>query len=110
MAIIAEVQSTRILIAEVQDALDLMADCYYEGTDKIIIYQKNITPEFFDLKTGLADEILQKFSTYEQKLAIVGDFSEFSDPDLRDFIRESNRYGQINFVNSVEKAIEKLSK
>jgi len=60
MAIIAEVQSTRILIAEVQDALDLMADCYYEGTDKIIIYQKNITPEFFDLKTGLADEILQK--------------------------------------------------
>ncbi|MCK7528774.1 MAG: DUF4180 domain-containing protein [Ignavibacteriales bacterium] len=30
--------------------------------------------DFFDLKTGIAGEILQKFSTYNVRLAILGDF------------------------------------
>jgi hypothetical protein len=30
------------------------------------------------LKTGLAGEILQKFSTYNMRLGIVGDFSAYT--------------------------------
>jgi len=105
---IAEVISNGIIIRETQDALDLMADCDYQGSNKIVIREENIIPSFFDLKTGIAGEILQKFSTYNVKLAIIGDFLKYSSRSLKDFIFESNKVGRINFVASREDAIAKL--
>ncbi|WP_449401649.1 DUF4180 domain-containing protein [Chryseobacterium wanjuense] len=55
-------------------------------SDKVIIHEKNITPEFFDLKTKIAGDILQKFSNYRVKLAIVGDFSKYESKSIKDFI------------------------
>ena len=107
---IAEVISDDILIKETQDALDLMADCGYQGARKLIINEKNITPDFFDLKTGIAGEILQKFSNYQVQLAIVGDFSKYSSKSLKDFIFESNKHGRVNFLSSTEEAKEKLKR
>ena len=105
---IAEVLSDNILIKVTQDALDLMAESNYMGSSRIILHEKNIISDFFDLKTGLAGEILQKFSNYNVQLAIVGDYSKYSSKSLKDFIFESNKYGRINFVNSVEEAKERL--
>jgi len=107
---IAEIKSGRVEIRKVQDVLDLMADCDYQGARKIILHEKNIVANFFDLKTGFAGEILQKFSNYFVELAIVGDFSKYSSQSLQDFIYESNKVGRINFVSSVEEAIEALLK
>jgi len=107
---IAEVVSDSIIIGSAQDALDLMADCGYQGARRIIINKKNIVADFFDLKTGIAGEILQKFSNYNVTLAIVGDFSKYSSKSLRDFIYESNKMGRINFVNSITEARESLIK
>lgn len=108
--IIAEVNSEIILINEVQDALDIMAEINYMGSWKIILNEKNINPLFFDLNSGLAGEILQKFSTYNVQLAIIGDFSKYPGKSLRDFIYESNKLGRINFVSSTEQARERLAK
>jgi len=44
------------------------------------------------------------------KLAIVGDFTNIKSKSLGDFIRESNRGRTVNFVSSVEEAVEKLTK
>ena len=107
---IAEITSDKILIRTIQDALDLMVNCVYQGADKIILHQENIVPEFFDLKTRLAGEILQKFSNYRARLAIVGDFTDVKSKSLRDFIRESNKHGQVVFVTTTEEAKEKLAK
>ena len=107
---IAELISDELLIKEIQDGLDLLANVYYQDMDRMIIHEKNIIPGFFDLKTGIAGEILQKFSTYKMKLAIVGDFSKYESKSLNDFILESNKHGQINFVASLEEALIKLSK
>lgn len=106
---IAEIISDNIEINSTQDALDMMADCGYQGAGKIIISKKNINPDFFDLKTGIAGEILQKFSNYNVILAIVGDFSEYNSKSLKDFIYESNKTGRINFVSTVNEAINKLA-
>lgn len=106
--VIALISKNTILINETQDALDLMADCRYNGAGSIIIQEENINPLFFDLKTGLAGDILQKFSNYRMRLAIVGDFKKFTSKNLKDFFFESNRTGQINFVASVDEAIEAL--
>lgn len=67
---IAEIVSEKILINETQDAVDLMGNCTYNGSYHIIVHQKNLCPVFFDLKTRLAGDILQKFSNYNVKLAI----------------------------------------
>lgn len=106
---IAEIISDEILIQTPQDGLDLLGNIYYDGFEKLILHQKNISPEFFDLKNGLAGEILQKFSNYRIPLVIVGDFSEFNSKSLNDFIYESNQRKQVNFLNSVSEALGKLA-
>ncbi|HTF06413.1 MAG TPA: DUF4180 domain-containing protein [Bacteroidia bacterium] len=107
---IAEVVSDSKIISNAQDGLDLLGNLYYQDFDRIIIHEKNIAPDFFDLKTGIAGEVLQKFSTYRVRLAIVGDFSKYPGKSISDFIFESNKMGQINFVASVTDAIARLSK
>lgn len=108
--VITEIISESILIRKTQDALDLMSEANYRDSWKIIIHEKNVIPAFFDLKTGIAGEILQKFSTYDVQLAVVGNFSKYAGNSLRDFIVESNRLGRINFVNTIEEARERLAK
>lgn len=107
---IAEVISTDTLIKKAEDGLDLLGNLYYQDFDKIIIHQHNLISDFFDLKTGIAGEILQKFSNYRVCLAIVGNFNQYTSKSIKDFIFESNKAGQINFVNSTEEAISKLLK
>jgi hypothetical protein len=58
--------------------------------------------------TRFAGDILQKFSNYRVQLAIIGDFSEYQGETLKDFIYESNRAGEILFLNSVESAIKRF--
>ncbi|WP_420147761.1 DUF4180 domain-containing protein [Spirosoma sp.] len=106
---LAEIQTDNVVLHSAQDALDLLANCAYQGADKIIIPKEILTPDFFELKSGIAGEILQKFSTYRAQLAIVGDFSAYTSKSLRDFIFESNKVGRINFVDSVEEAKRKLT-
>jgi hypothetical protein len=105
---IAEVISEVKIINKYEDGLDLLGNLYHQGFDKIVIYEKNISPNFFDLKSGIAGEILQKFSTYNVSLAIVGDFSKYSSKSLNDFIFESNKGRHINFVSSCSDAIKVL--
>jgi hypothetical protein len=103
---IAEVLSESIIISTVEDALNLMADLYYQNYDTIILHEATIAPTFFDLKTGIAGEILQKFSNYRMRLAIVGNFATYNSKSLNDFIFESNKNKQINFVGSIEEALQ----
>lgn len=105
---IAEVISIDAIISNIDDGIDLMGNLYYQGFEKVILHEKNIIPDFFDLKTGLAGEILQKFSTYRVRLAIVGDFSKYSSKSRQDFIYESNQGKQVNFVASTKEAVDKL--
>jgi hypothetical protein len=105
---IAEVVSDDVEIRNVQDALDILSECYSRGASSIIVKDKNIVPDFFDLKTGLAGEILRKFSMYRFKLAIVGDFADVSSKSLNAFIYESNKAGDTCFVSSVDEAKERL--
>jgi len=107
---IAEIVSDIIEINNAQDALDILANCAYQDARRIVMYQENITDSFFELKTTLAGDILQKFSNYNVKLAIVGDFSKYSSNSLRDFIYESNKAGRISFVATRDEAIDALSK
>jgi len=106
---IAEVLAADKLINTAADSLDLLGNIYYQGIDRIILHTVNIAPAFFDLKDGMAGEILQKFSNYRVRLAIVGDFAPFTARSIRDFIYESNKTGHVIFVGSVQEALSRLS-
>lgn len=107
---IAVVKSSEILIRDVQSALDLMATVQYEaGCNRIVINKSLLSESFFDLKTRLAGEILQKFINYRVKVAIIGDFSVYSSQSLKNFIYECNRGTDIFFLPTEQQAIEKLN-
>ena len=59
---VAEIISDDILLKTTQDALDIMAAAGYHEARSLILREMNLSPEFFDLKTRVAGEILQKFS------------------------------------------------
>ncbi|MEO8017216.1 MAG: DUF4180 domain-containing protein [Pseudomonadota bacterium] len=51
----------------------------------LVLDEKNLCPEFFDLKTGLAGQVLQKFVTHRSKLAVV----------IRDASVYGGRFGEL---------------
>ncbi|ARJ22286.1 DUF4180 domain-containing protein [Bacillus sp. ISL-8] len=107
---IAVVRNDTVLISDVQSALDLMATVQYEADSKRIVIKKSLISEsFFDLKTRLAGDILQKFINYSVKIAIIGDFSMYTSKSLKDFIYECNKGKDIFFLATEQQAIEKLS-
>lgn len=107
---IAIINSSEILINDVQSALDLMATVSYEtGSNRMILNKCVISEDFFNLRTGLAGDILQKYINYKMKIAIVGDFSIYSSKSLKDFIYECNNGNDIFFLANEKEAIEKLS-
>lgn len=105
---VAEIQAEGLVLTSVEDGLSLLGDLYYQGFDKIILHEENIVPEFFDLKTKLAGEVLQKFVQYRMSLAVVGDFSKYTSKSLRDFIYECNQGRQVNFVQELSSALKDL--
>jgi len=106
---IAELKNAGMQIETIEDAVDLLGNADYQGARRVIVHQNQLHPDFFELRTGLAGEILQKFSNYRMKLAIIGDFDHLESKSLRDFIRESNRQGNILFVRTPDEAIKKLA-
>ncbi|MFE6138507.1 DUF4180 domain-containing protein [Bacillus sp. NPDC057893] len=107
---IAVVRNDTLVISDIQSALDLLATVQYEVDSKrIIIHKSLISESFFDLKTRLAGDILQKFINYSVKIAIVGDFSMYASKSLKDFIYECNKGKDIFFLATEQQAIEKLS-
>ena len=103
---IAELQSSKLIVNNAEDALALLGDLYYQGFHKIVLYEYNITPDFFELKNGMAGEILQKFSNYKMQLSIIGDFKKYESKSLNDFIYESNKGKLVSFVDNLTKGIQ----
>ncbi len=115
---IIDIENTRIakpvskdtVIGTVRDATDLMGNADYQGARNIILEEGNLDPVFFDLKTGMAGEILQKYSNYHMKLAIVGEFGKFCSAALNAFIIECNRGNSVFFVPDFDAAVKKMVK
>ena len=96
-------------ITNAQDILDMMASSQYQcECIGMVLYKESLNESFFDLKTGLAGEILQKFSNYRFKLAIVGDFSHYTSKSLKDFIYECNKGNMVYFKDDLDSALSAL--
>ncbi len=94
----------------VQDALNCMAAAAYEGCTGVIVPKECLPEAFFQLKTGFAGEVLQKFTNYHMKIAVAGDFSGYASRSLRDFIYESNKGRQVFFKATAEEGLASFVK
>ncbi|MFC0499972.1 DUF4180 domain-containing protein [Asaia krungthepensis] len=65
---------------------------------------------FFDLQTGFAGLLVQKFVNYQLRLAVLGDISAACARSraLRDFVYESNKGASCLFLNALEDLSQKL--
>ncbi|HWH58725.1 MAG TPA: DUF4180 domain-containing protein [Terriglobales bacterium] len=107
---VLELDSSGAPIGNCRDALDLIGEAATNKADMVAVPLERLTPGFFDLKTRAAGEMIQKFSTYGVRLAIVGDVSNAveSSSAFRDFVRESNRGTTIWFVENFESLKRRL--
>jgi len=101
--LISEIISEEIIVKNEQDALDVMANV---STDHIVLHEYNFEKDFFDLSTRIAGEILQKFTNYHIKLAIIGDFEKYQSKSLHAFIYESNKQRDYLFVSSIDDVLK----
>lgn len=108
--VIAELLDDSFILTDSQDAIDLINMPEARECTRFIIYEKNLSKDFFNLSSGVAGDVLQKFSNYRLKLAVIGDFSKYKSKNLNDFFRESNKTGNILFLESSEEALEKFKK
>ncbi len=107
----AVIESDKIVIKDIQSALDVLMSAKYDaGTKNIVIDKRLVTEDFFILSSGLAGEILQKYINYGGRIAIFGDYSHYMSKPLKDFIFESNKGNDVFFVLTEDEAIEMLTR
>ena len=85
-----------------QDAVDLMSAASERRAAWIAIPVARLGDDFFQLHTGVAGEITQKFAMYGAKVAIVGDILArvALSRSLASFVAEANRGQSLWFVQS----------
>lgn len=93
------------------DVLDLIHDERAQGADWISVPAGRLDPAFFDLRSGVAGDVVQKFVNYERRLAVVGDISVHlaASEAFRAFVRESNRGRHLWFVADAGELDERLA-
>ncbi len=93
-----------------RDVLDLIPAAWQEDCPAVIVPKDCLPEAFFDLKTGFAGETLQKFTNYNIKIAVTGDFDGYTSRSLRDFMYESNKGRQVFFKATAEEALAAIEK
>ena len=100
------------LVSDGGAVTELIGVAWAQRAALVAIPVARLGAEFFELKTRIAGEMLQKFVTYNLRVAIVGDISEkvAGSSSLRDFVLECNRGSRIWFVASREELGERLKR
>ncbi len=100
--------SSEQVIHSARDFLDIVAWGGEHDTDLFLLHDANFVPEFYDLSTGTAGDIIQEISNYRVRVAIFGPFSMVRSKRFREFMGESNRGSSVSFLGEKAKALEWL--
>lgn len=85
---------------------DLVSACYEKDVWSVVFDEGALHPDFFDLSSGLAGDMVQKLVNYGIRAAVVvPDVTDYS-RSFRDFVKESNRSGPIRFFGDRAAAVE----
>lgn len=96
-------------ISNEDDALELVAFCGENGTDRLLVYGENLPDEFFDLHSGLAGKVLLKLSNYRIILAAVISRERIGNGRFYELVLETNRGREFRVFNNRTDAINWFS-
>jgi hypothetical protein len=93
-----------------QDAVDLIGNTWGQREVLFAIPAERLPAEFFDLSTGLAGALLQKFVGYRRRVAVLGDISAHTarSSALASLVHESNRGTDVWFLSDLVELDERL--
>ncbi len=74
-----------------RDVLDFIGICVENDIYKLVLHGGMLSEDFFNLKTGLAGMVLQKFINYHVKVAVILENEEKFNDRFREMIMESNK-------------------
>jgi hypothetical protein len=90
------------------DATAVATRCVESGAGAVLLDRAALPPDFFDLSSGAAGELLHRLTLYRIHVAaVVPDPSRCSGP-FQDFVREANRGSQFRFFPTRDEAIHWL--
>jgi hypothetical protein len=94
-----------------REARDLIEYAMNEQATIVAVPAHRLDPAFFELRTGMAGELLQKMVNYRLKFAVLGDISEHvaASDALRDFVVECNRGRDVFFEPDLEALENRLT-
>ena len=98
-----EITETTFVLNDEQDSLDLAALCGENLISRLLLNGYNLPDKFFDLKTGLAGAVLQKFSTYRITCAAVIPAEKITGR-FREMVIETSRGAQFRFYTTKAEA------
>lgn len=78
-------------VEDAQDALELVVICHENDTNLVMLYEDNLSPDFFRLKSGVAGDILQKLVNYHIKTALVMDTARIGEGRFKEMMLEANQ-------------------
>ena len=96
-----------IAIQSFSDISDAMSACL--GTAGLILTENDLGQEFFNLRSGLAGELFQKFINYKVRIAIVLSDPEAYGERFSELAYEHSSHNMIRFVRTQDEAIAWLS-
>jgi hypothetical protein len=114
--VVEELSGVRVFVSDGpvgddRDAVQLIAEAHYgHQVEWVVLHAGQLGDEFFELRTGRAGAIAQKFVDYRMGLAVVGDIAgKVADStSLADWVRESNRGRNLWFVPDLDALAERL--
>ena len=103
-------QARRIIVASdsgisvesFSDIPDAIGACI--GAEWLILTENDLAKEFFDLRSGMAGEVLQKFVNYKLRVAIVLPVPEAYGERFSELAYEHRSHSMIRFVRSQDEA------
>jgi len=93
------------MVTDENSALELVAICGEEGSDRLLIHQANLHSDFFDLKTGLAGKVLLKLSNYYIHTAAVIQTEMIVSRRFQEFVLETNQRNDFKVFSNREDAL-----
>jgi glutamate synthase domain-containing protein 3 len=98
------------LIRGEDDVVEIIGLCYEHDTDRVMLYEENLTEHFFDLSSREAGEILQKFRNYFVKVAAVMPPEKSGRGKFGEMVAEENQGGYFNVFENRDEAESWLTK
>jgi hypothetical protein len=100
---VAEVAAGQL--ASEGDALDVVAGCGSVGTHLVLLRAGDLSPAFFDLKTGLAGAALLKFSNYSLKVTAAIPAGQIPEGHFAEFAGETRKNREFRIFYDEESAV-----